>query len=190
MTFEDDEGMVDELLSSSSSREGSPGMDLSETQTEVVKQSHKKDCTPQGVLHKIGALFTKLTFAAIKTEDVLPQLHFKTESDDVMGAGAVEIDESHSNLSSKQKAEDEEMEVEYMIIADKCVTALPSAITFQDDGERYTRRKSLPHQRTKRSRPSRTSALLQVSPPLIKRRRQISRIAKPRRKSRGVPGFK
>ncbi|CBQ71808.1 hypothetical protein sr12664 [Sporisorium reilianum SRZ2] len=175
----------------------------SATRANSAMPSTGDDPAPRGVLTKLGFLFTKLSRTCIKIEDQDPLLDkVKSEPEAHVKLEAPEADELKEEIAQVDLTaddEDSEMEVEYMIIAEKCITVgTPTSSVNTNRTDRHTARpntKTAMRQHWKKSRTSRDTSsptlpsVLLNSPPVIKRRRQINRVAKPKRKQRAVPGF-
>lgn len=172
-------------------------------------QPNGDSSAPQGMLTKLGTLFIRLSRTCIKTEEEIPLLDkVKTEPEADVKKEDAEADElkeetaeltlgsNRHNISMEMDNDnDSELEIEYMIIAEKCVTTIPST------SNNFTEQRPAHSKSTKRRKKSRTSightssstspskSVLLDSPPVIKRRRHVDRIPKPKRKQNKVPGF-
>ncbi|KAJ9478317.1 putative enoyl-CoA hydratase/isomerase [Pseudozyma hubeiensis] len=131
------------------------------------------------MLKRIGELFGMLTGGTVKVEEENTQLEVKMESDE---SAHFQQSEASAILRYKNTDEDDEMEVEYMIVAEKCIFAATS------DG--CTRDTLLEQQRRNKRRVGEVSSRFLTAPPVIKRRRQVTRLYRPRRKLKSVPGFR
>ncbi|GAC96385.1 potential enoyl-CoA hydratase/isomerase [Pseudozyma hubeiensis SY62] len=132
------------------------------------------------MLKKIGELFGMLTGGTAKVEKETTQLDVRLELDESAHFQHTKASSKTSAFLNKENAdEDDEMEVEYMIVADKCITAALSV-----EG---TRDRLLEQQRWKKRRVGEVSSRFLTAPPVIKRRRQVTRLYKPRRKLKGLP---
>lgn len=154
------------------------------------------DFASSGALQKVARRFTEPSGTCVKFEGTDPLVHVQAEAADVdeLKEEVLE-DDFNSNRGRKPDEEDSEMEVDCMIIAEKCMIVCSSVSCV--NAEHTRRRPALPRmapkrQYRKRSRmaiiTSSASAPLS-SPPVIKRRRQIKRTLAPKRRRREVPGF-
>lgn len=83
---------------------------------------------------------------------------------------------------------DDEIEVEYMLIAAKCITSPDQCHRIHDESQSKTSRRPY-KRRARRTKANRTPPVLKAPPEIKRRRRQVIAAAKPKRKRRGVPGF-
>lgn len=177
--------MVDELRATPAP---TPALSQPAFSSVTMERQSTLQTSTMGIFAKIGALFGHLT--GIKVED----------EDDGSTIRSEDIQSPESNTTSDSDVE-EELEVEYMLIAERCVAA-PTAYLAGGEKRKITR----PHRRRKRGsscaasivNPAEpTSAQLLASPPVIHRKRKEATTAgggaKRKRKRgsrRGVPGFK
>lgn len=174
-----DEDKIDQLLAHPPSREGSPSWCGTQN---TVSHPAESAPTPVGMLKKIGELFGMLVGGTVTVEEENTQLDVKLELDDAHFQHTEASSRTSASLNHGYTDEDDEMEVEYMIVADKCIAAAPSV-----EG---TRDRLLEQQRRNKRRVGEVSSRFLTAPPVIKRRRQVTRLYKPRRKLKGVPGFR
>ncbi|SPO23071.1 uncharacterized protein UTRI_01749 [Ustilago trichophora] len=168
-----------------------------------VKMKGEGGRTAHGVLARIGALFSRLT--AVKVEENTDhQLNVKVEEPVLLKDGNVDTTEpedtsSQSDVTMSGKDEDDEMEVEYMILAEKCVTTNTiNTSTTKRRRKRSTRRGNSsqdPDSPSRRRMIQSSTPCPTSTPPSIERRRQQFRDQTrgkelvPKKRKKGVPGF-
>lgn len=180
----------DELLPDPALK-GLPPSDDSESAAPAAMADSSKACSaPRGVLHKLGSFLNKLTNSLPKSEDDShPKVKVEAEAivpladDDADGLRTEEM-VNGTNDPAKEEEEDE-IEVEYMLIAANCIIASAEAALPGDD---IFHTKPSRTRRGRRSKARKTAPAL-TAPPEIKRRRHVNRLVKPKRKRRAVPGF-
>ncbi|SPO24775.1 uncharacterized protein UTRI_01749_B [Ustilago trichophora] len=168
---------------------------------EVKTESEVGKSVP-GVLARLGALFSRL--AAVKVEDKAALPSTKTVDptlcrDMIVNTTGPEHTRMQSDRTASEKDEDDEMEVEYMILAEKCV-AIPtmSNSTAKRRRKRSTRRGKTsqdPDSPSRKRRSKSNTPCPPSTPPSIERRRQQltglnpAKGPSPRKKKKSVPGF-
>lgn len=168
-----------------------------------VKMKSEGGRTGHGMLARIGALFSRLT--AVKVEENIDhQLSIKIKEPVLLKDGKVDTTQPEHTRSQIDRTmsgedEDDEMEVEYMILAEKCVTintiSIPTAKRSRKRSTGRGKSSQDPDSPSRRRRIQSNTPCPPSTPPSIERRRQqvgdhtIRKGLAPQKKKKGVPGF-
>lgn len=198
------EGMVDELLPLPQRTLGSIYSQASIAPAKILPQAQTQNGarkSNEGMFSKLGSLLTRIPFITAKVEvESSPPLstnedeHFLRTTNAILEASGSTQLEPIVGLSRDALDEAEEMGVEFMVVAEKCIPASPSISSDDSCSKRnpaHRKRSALDlgsptrRKRSTLSRPSPPS-----TPPRIQRRRQsVAKKGSPTKRKQSVPGF-
>ncbi|SPC66847.1 uncharacterized protein UHOD_02370 [Ustilago sp. UG-2017b] len=156
-----------------------PHLDTTQYRSQALYGSESLSLEKQGMLENIGALFCPFKSRRMDQEDDSTTIQSEDTPSPAPSTTAVESDV------------EEELQVEYMVIAERCVTVRTTTAASAASEEKGKAGRA-PSRRKRRSTAS-ASAVVLTSPPVILRRRtQIVGMSGEKRRKRGraMPGFK